>query len=173
MSLYYSAVTGGIYDDRIHGKSIPDGSVAISTETRASLMNGQANGKMIVADGSGAPVLIDPTTSVTYDERLAQWRTMAELSAVQLRLALRSRSDIAEMSTLAALFPSAGNLLDLVQRYVATLADDDEARVIWEYATRFVRGDEGIATLFSTAVGVDDDWIGDLYDQVLGTKPAA
>ncbi|WP_116132000.1 hypothetical protein [Tropicimonas sp. IMCC34043] len=167
----YSASTGGFYDSRITDV-LPKDAVEISVETHAALLAGQAAGQRIVAGAGGVPVLEDPIVD-PYDERLARWRTTAELSSVQLRLALRGRADIAEMAPLAAAFPEAGNLLDLVQRHVATLPADDPAAVIWEYATRFVRGDADTATLFSAATGVDDAWIDALYDRVLGTMPAA
>ena len=168
---FYSASSGGFYLKEVHGSAIPSDAVEVSEADHSALFEGQATGSQIVADDAGRPVLA--AVEATYAVRLAAWRTTAELSAVQLRLALRAREEIAAMAPLAAVFPTAGNLLDLVQRYVATLPADDAAAVIWEYATRFVRGDEDTATLFSAATGVDDDWIDDLYDQVLGTKPAA
>ncbi|WP_116131192.1 hypothetical protein [Tropicimonas sp. IMCC34043] len=170
--MMYAPSTGGFYKREVHGKNIPSDAVDIEDAAYRGLLAGIAQGQRIVAGAGGVPVLEDPVVD-PYDERLARWRTTAELSSVQLRLALRACADIAEMAPLAAAFPEAGNLLDLVQRHVATLPADDPAAVIWEYATRFVRGDEDTATLFSAATGVDDPWIDDLYDGVLGTMPAA
>ena len=58
--MFYSAQTGGFYSAEIHGGSIPDDAVEITTEEHHALLEGQTQGKRIVADANGFPVLTDP-----------------------------------------------------------------------------------------------------------------
>lgn len=58
--MFYSKSTGGFYDAAIHGDSIPSDAVEISTEEHAALLEGQSQGKRIVADADGFPVLQGP-----------------------------------------------------------------------------------------------------------------
>lgn len=55
----FSATTNGFYDDLVHGENIPTDVVTISEETYNTLMQGQAEGKLIKADKDGNPVLQD------------------------------------------------------------------------------------------------------------------
>lgn len=57
--MHYSKATGGFYDVSIHGKNIPDDAVEISTEQHAALIQGQAEGKRIIAGEDGYPILAD------------------------------------------------------------------------------------------------------------------
>lgn len=58
--MYYSKQTGGFYTREIHGDNIPADAVEITEDEHAALMAGQAAGKTISADASGAPILLDP-----------------------------------------------------------------------------------------------------------------
>lgn len=58
--LFYSKTTGGFYDTTIHGNTIPNDAVKLSQEEHAALLAGQADGKRIVPDAKGFPVLADP-----------------------------------------------------------------------------------------------------------------
>lgn len=58
--MYYSAQTGGFYSRDIHGISIPPDAVEITVDQHQALLAGQSSGKIISADSSGAPALIDP-----------------------------------------------------------------------------------------------------------------
>jgi hypothetical protein len=60
MSIFYSKSTGGFYISDIHGKNMPTDAISITKEYYAYLLAGQASGKIISSDDSGAPVLIDP-----------------------------------------------------------------------------------------------------------------
>lgn len=72
--MFYSKTTGGFYDRAIHGDNIPDDAVEITSEEHQTLINGQSNGKRIVADESGKPVLADPPAP-TDDELAAAIRS--------------------------------------------------------------------------------------------------
>lgn len=65
MSISYSKSTGGFYDARVHGDSIPRDAVEITSEQHAALLDGQSQGQRIASDGSGFPLLLAapvPTT---------------------------------------------------------------------------------------------------------------
>lgn len=58
--MFYSKSTGGFYTREIHGDNIPADAVKITEAEHAALMEGQSQGKRIVADESGRPILQDP-----------------------------------------------------------------------------------------------------------------
>lgn len=58
--MLYSRSTGGFYAREIHGDNIPSDAVEITKELHAALIEGQSQGKRIVADEAGHPVLADP-----------------------------------------------------------------------------------------------------------------
>lgn len=97
--MFYSETTGGFYASEIHGDNIPADAVEISAEQHAALIEGQSQGKRIVADEAGHPVLADPPPP-TEAELVAQYEAAldAHLDAVaqsyryadRTRLALRA-----------------------------------------------------------------------------------
>lgn len=68
--IYYSASTGGFYEDTINRKAIPGDKVEIKPAYRLELLNGQRAGKCIVADKTGYPTLAD-VQPPTEEERRA------------------------------------------------------------------------------------------------------
>lgn len=59
MSRYYFAKsTSGFYDSEIHGTAIPADSKAITTEEYSNLIAGISEGKMVVGDANGNPMLV-------------------------------------------------------------------------------------------------------------------
>lgn len=58
--MFYSKSTGGFYTLEIHGDNIPTDAVEITEAEHAALLEGQSQGKLIVADESGRPILQDP-----------------------------------------------------------------------------------------------------------------
>ena len=56
---FYSTSTGGFYTPDIHGENMPADKVEITEEEWRSLMDGQANGKIIKAV-DGKPSLVEP-----------------------------------------------------------------------------------------------------------------
>ena len=67
MSIYYAKSTHGFYDTAIHGDNIPADAVEISAEEHSALINGQSQGKRIVADENGFPMLVDPPKLTAAD----------------------------------------------------------------------------------------------------------
>ena len=58
--MFYSKTTGGFYTREIHGDNIPADAVEITAEQHSELIEDQCQGKRIVADEAGHPVLADP-----------------------------------------------------------------------------------------------------------------
>lgn len=58
--MFFSKTTGGFYDSALHGNNIPADAVVITDAQHAALLAGQTAGKLISADATGAPVLLDP-----------------------------------------------------------------------------------------------------------------
>lgn len=59
LTMFYSPSHAGFYSVAIHGDEIPADAVEISAAEHASLLDGQSQGKRIVADAQGRPVLFD------------------------------------------------------------------------------------------------------------------
>lgn len=56
----FSKSTSGFYIEAIHGDNIPDDAVEISNDEHAALLEGQSQGKRIVAGPDGHPELAEP-----------------------------------------------------------------------------------------------------------------
>ena len=67
--MFYSKSTGGFYTREIHGDNIPTDAVEITEAKHAAMLESQSQGKRIVADEKGYPVLQDPPQPTT--EQLA------------------------------------------------------------------------------------------------------
>nr|DAR99376.1 MAG TPA: tail fiber assembly protein [Caudoviricetes sp.] len=62
MTMYFK---NGFFDDT-DGGFVPEGAVEISQDKYIELINGQSQGKQIIADKTGKPVLIDPQPSAAH-----------------------------------------------------------------------------------------------------------
>lgn len=71
--MYYAKSTGGFYSAEIHGDNIPADAVEITADDHAALLAGQAQGKSIVADASGRPVLADPPKPTVAQLQASAW----------------------------------------------------------------------------------------------------
>ena len=63
MTMYYK---NGFFDDA-DGGFVPESAVEISQDKYIELLNGQSQGKQIIADKTGYPVLIDPQPSAAHE----------------------------------------------------------------------------------------------------------
>lgn len=63
MTMYFK---NGFFDDS-YGGFVPESAVEISQDKYIELLNGQSQGKQIIADKSGNPVLIDPQPSAAHE----------------------------------------------------------------------------------------------------------
>lgn len=66
MTIYYK---NGFFDDA-EGGFIPESAVEISQDKYIELLNGQSQGKQIIANKTGNPVLIDPQPSAAHELNL-------------------------------------------------------------------------------------------------------
>lgn len=89
-NIYYSAKRNGFYDvdlKEVYKSSAngwPDDAVAISTAQYEELLQGQSSGRLITADSSGLPILIDP--EIDWQARAEQQR-QSLLSAANVKIA--------------------------------------------------------------------------------------
>ena len=76
MTMYFK---DGFFDDTDDG-FVPEGAVEISQDKYIELINGQSQGKQIIADKTGNPVLIDPQPSAAHVLNLdtLEWEISAE-----------------------------------------------------------------------------------------------
>ncbi len=76
MTMYYK---NGFFDDT-DGSFVPDGAVEISQDKYIELLNGQAQGKQIVSNKQGEPVLIELQPSPSHELNLdtLTWEISAE-----------------------------------------------------------------------------------------------
>lgn len=74
--MYYK---NGFFDDS-YGGFVPESAVEISQDKYIELLNGQAQGKQIIADKTGNPVLIEPQPSAAHELNLdtLTWEISAE-----------------------------------------------------------------------------------------------
>jgi hypothetical protein len=72
--MYYSQNSGGFYDEGIHGESMPPDCIEVSDALYRALMEGQAQGRAIVAGAGGHPRLseIAPRSIEEAREELLQ-----------------------------------------------------------------------------------------------------
>lgn len=89
MTMYFK---DGFFDDS-YGGFVPEGAVEISQDKYIELINGQSQGKQIITDKKGNPVLIDPQPSAAHElnNDTLQWEISAEkqttlLAETQTRL---------------------------------------------------------------------------------------
>lgn len=79
MALFYSASTGGFYDDNIlHKRKIPIDAVTITEDQHQVLLADQSAGKIIVADSKGEPRSKD-RPAPAYDELAASARVKRDV----------------------------------------------------------------------------------------------
>ena len=86
--MFYSAKEKGFYSPQIHTE-VPDDAIEITVEQWQSLLDGQAQGKQIVPNEAGYPVLVEvPVTELTPEEHAAQpvVVTQGQLDALTARI---------------------------------------------------------------------------------------
>lgn len=79
--MYYSKLTCGFYSREIHGDNIPPDAIEITTDEHAALLEGQSQGKCIVAGPDGRPVLADPPAPTLDDLKAGK---NSEINAARL-----------------------------------------------------------------------------------------
>ena len=79
MATYFNPDDMAFYSDELYS-NIPSQAVPLSNEQYITLLNGQAQGKQIIADKTGNPVLIEPQPSAAHElnHDTLQWEISAE-----------------------------------------------------------------------------------------------
>lgn len=140
--MFYAASTGGFYVESIHGSSIPEDAVEISSEQHRILMDGQANGLVIQADAAGLPILVEPSAlAVDYPALIAGRRYQAETGGITVNgMPLDTGRDSQALVTGAALaavidpnytcqWKTAGGFIDMSAQQIIALASAMRAHV--------------------------------------------
>lgn len=128
--MFYSKATGGFYDREIHGDNIPADAVEITIEQHRSLIDGQSQGKRIVADKKGFPVLEDiPAPPWSAEPTLALVREAREvvlnrLAGIALAAMAASKSD-----EVAACLAARDGLLAITSTAEVKAATDEQSLV--------------------------------------------
>ncbi len=129
--MFYSKSTSGFYDTAIHGNNIPADAVEITKAEHTALLAGQSEGKRIVPDADGVPVLQEPPPFVAPD--------VDQVTMRQARLALLESGK-----------------LDLVAPAIDQLSEPGrtKARIEWEFA-QDVRKDWPLIQVLAPSIGLD------------------
>lgn len=73
MAIFYSKTERGFFDDE-YTTNLPEDAVSISYELHKEMLNGQSQGKVIMWNAQGLPVLADqPNVCQDWDENKAEW----------------------------------------------------------------------------------------------------
>ncbi|EXI61667.1 DUF4376 domain-containing protein [Mannheimia granulomatis] len=81
MTVFYK--DGGFYHQDDSSGLTPDGAISVSEQDYISLLDGQAQGKQIVANAKGYPILTEPQPSVYHTWDGTKWAISLEQQAVK------------------------------------------------------------------------------------------
>ena len=137
--MFYSKSTGGFYSTEIHGSAIPSDAVSLTGDEYEALMQGQADGFVIVGNTAGSPELASRPAAPTA---IASQVTMR-----QARLALLS-----------------AGLLSQVNAAIESLPEPDKtaAKIDWEYSA-VVQRSSGLVPAMGAALGMTEAAIDALF----------
>lgn len=78
--MFYSKSEHGFFADDVHGDNMPSDCLEITLEEHRRLINGQSEGKQIVSNENGYPVLIDfvPAPLTYAQKREREYPPMAD-----------------------------------------------------------------------------------------------
>lgn len=71
--IYFSAATGGFYDDAIHAQ-MPGDVRPVDAITHLALLDAQTGGMTIAPDANGDPQAVDPVSLLTTEELMERLR---------------------------------------------------------------------------------------------------
>ncbi|MBT2340630.1 MULTISPECIES: phage tail assembly chaperone [Pseudomonas] len=92
---YYCAVDGGFYNSAFH-EFIPEGIVEVADEHYVALIKGQEQGRRIISDDNGYPILGDPLTPSLEALRIIERRWRDDLLLASDGLVSRHRDELEE-----------------------------------------------------------------------------
>lgn len=139
--MYFSQSKNGFFDIFVHENTIPFDVVEIDDEYHIFLLEGQSQGKKIVGDENGFPILVDYPVMPKPKVKIVTMR--------QARLALLSDGKLAAVETAINALPE---------------PDRSEARIEWDYSSE-VHRDRAFVQTLGAALGLDSDALDALFTQ--------
>lgn len=143
--MHYSPSTNGFYIREIHGDNIPADAVEITVEEHQTLLEGQSNGKRIVADEDGFPTLQDP---LPQEPVIPQQVTRAQGKVVLIQMGLWQ-----------PVLDYVAGIADPVQRALAEVALHETQ--FWQRSSPFL-------AQAAAALGMTDAQLDELFMQAEG-----
>ena len=137
--MYYSPSTGGFYHSEIHGDKMPSDVISIDREHYDQLLQGQSEGRRIVPDEHGNPMLQEP--SIDHVAAIAARRYLVETGGITVDgMPLDTGRDSQALVTGAALaavidsayrcqWKTASGFIDLDAQQIIALASAMRAHV--------------------------------------------
>lgn len=156
---FYSASTGGFYSPEVHGQNIPQDAVEVSNAEYAQLFEGQSNGKCIVADADGKPILADPPPEAAGDIRkraIAQIRTIRAPMLDALSGIAGRASRKGDAATAQAADDASDALLDIIEWpafMAATTYSEMQAAILARYAQIAAAAPASVQSVFREVFG--------------------
>jgi len=99
---FYSAATGGFYERSYHGSNMPADVCEVSADEYALLMQAPSQGRVIVPDHKGRPVIAD-APGLDFEQQCAverAWRDDVLLKACAVRDRHRDEQELSRLTTL-------------------------------------------------------------------------
>lgn len=156
--MFYSATTGGFYDLKIH--KIPADAVEITQAVYTSLLDDQAQGKVIACDVKGYPISVDPqseSVAVLLERVKAQLR-IQRMPMLDALAGIAGRAQRAGDAALAAEADAlAIALLDITDDPVLNSAESYEAMLaagVDAYRAIAATASPALAGVFKEITGV-------------------
>ncbi|WP_431026178.1 hypothetical protein [Halomonas sp. H5] len=81
MKILYDPVSKGFYDRKLHKSNVPSDAIEVTEEKYKQLLEGQAQGKFIISDKQGSPILSD-RPELTIDKLATRKRREIENALV-------------------------------------------------------------------------------------------
>lgn len=143
MKTFYSPQSSGFYSSSIHAV-LPDDVIEISTEEHAELLHGLNEGRQVVLDDDGRPILIEAPPAEPFVPR--------SVSRFQARAALHL-----------------AGLLNQVEALMTDPETDMLARLAWQDAQEFRRHSPTVAAM-AAALGLDEAQLDALFTTAAGIE---
>lgn len=147
--IWFSPMTGGFYDDRIH-KTRPDDAVEITAEYHRALLTAQSAGQRIVSGAGGRPeARMQPPPSPA--ELAAAARATMRVSRFQARAALRGAGLLASAEALIA---ASGDDL-MIEAWASAVEIRRTSPMILAMGAALELSEEAIDDLFAAAARIE------------------
>ena len=140
--MQYSKMTNGFYDNalkELYGDNWPNDLIEITDTAYYYLLKGQTEGKVIISDETGAPILVDSAQQYTIINSITKRQAMLQLDSIDLY------DDI-----LNFINQSESKILKIEFEYSSIF--ERNSPVVLAMAEQFKLSDEQVDLLFAEAV---------------------